>query len=192
MSWFSCFLTFVFGIFVRASMYPHSYRLDKNSMLQDVQYFFLFLFNQLGLCGIYWEILKWWCHKGGKILWKLSQTTLIWLLTLCIYKMTFSSNIENPVEYRLVGFTSYSVCVCVCVSTFVTSFFSFSPLSISSPSRFIELHLGLPHCRGGQRWQRDGEIGKMRLAWWDCYGEIVTARLWCRDGDWEMVMASWW
>ena len=58
MSWFSCFLTFVFGIFVRASIYPHSYCLDKNSMLQDVQYFFLFLFNQLGLCGIYWEILK--------------------------------------------------------------------------------------------------------------------------------------
>ena len=49
----------------------------------------------------------------------------------CLSHHQIVNVIENPVEYRLVGFTSFSVClsvcVCVCVSTFVTSFFSFSP-----------------------------------------------------------------
>ena len=82
----------------------------------------------------------------------------------------FSGNhklFENPVEYRLVGFTSYSVCVSVClsvcVSTFVTSFFSFSPLSISSPSCLIELHFGLPHC--SQRSMKYGDSEMISARW---------------------------
>ena len=53
--------------------------------------------------------------------------------------------------------------------------FSFPP--------FIELHFGLPHCRGGRRWQQesDGEIVTARGWRWD--GEIGMVRLWRRDGE---------
>ena len=86
------------------------------------------------------------------------------------------TDIENPVEYRLVGFTSFSVCVsvcvCVCVSTFVTSFFSFSPpkhFFSFPPYRATFWSATLPWrskvtVRG---WRRDGEIAKVRLAWWN-------------------------
>ena len=90
---------------------------------------------------------------------------------------------------RIHIFFSLCVCLCVCVSTFVTSFFSFPPLSISSPSRLIELHFGLPHCRGGQRSMKYGESEMVSARWWrqDCDGEREKARWWYG----EIVMTRW-
>ena len=106
----------------------------------------------------------------------------------------FSPNVKNWESSRVSTsrihiFFSLSVCLCVCPHLWHPSS-PFPPLSISSPSRLIELHFGLPHCRGGQRSMKYGESEMVSARWWrqDCdgerekarwwYGEIVTARLW--------------